>query len=575
MKQIFTVAFLLIATFCLSQDNIRYATPIFKDYNIYENIIYSEAIPYNMEGKEVSQVYTLDFYEPTNDAVVNRPLVLLFPDGDFIVGNKEQDDIVNWCKELTTYGYTCACVNYRQGYDASTTDGINRAMYRGVQDGRAAIRYLIEYQRTFKINPNKIYVGGYKSGAVIALHTAFMDKEEERPSSTYAYNTGRDLDCLDCSGNPFEHSINVAGVLNVDGAIYNPQIMTNNTDVTVFNLHIETPKLEINGNRLGHRIGADVIDGFPSKYNSNFLHHYLDSLNFQSSYQQLARDTGTVGFVNTNTNIKTKAVVGFLNNDLKFKTIQPEGKSKVCEHSSSTVSVPFEKNCKYEWFVENGTIELESLNTLSIKWNKGSGVGAVSVVKTDATGVRGLLSDVFKVAITPQPIADFEISYLSDNIIKLKDKSLYANLFAVDFGFEGEMYQGKPNTNASFTYLDNGTYFLTQTVENICGFATQSIPVEVSMSSLYNKKNVAFTLNELPSLIEKGLDVHLDRSKLEDIKNLTIQIKGETDETLVEAKYTYEQKDLIINTSVLEKGTYFIEIFSEQNILMTKKVRVQ
>lgn len=577
MKQYFTCFFLLTTTFCFSQDNIRYSTPIFKDYNIYENIIYSEAIPYSIDGEEVLETYTFDFYEPANDIATNRPLVLLFPDGDFIVGNKEQDEIVNWCKELVTYGYTCACVNYRQGYDASHPDGINRAMYRGVQDARAAIRYITEYQRTFKVNTDKIYLGGYKSGAVIALHTAFLDKEEERPRATFAYKLEKDLNCLDCSGNPFEHKISIAGVLNVDGAIYNPKIIANNADVEVLNFHIESENFELKGERFKHLIGVDMSEKFSSKYDSNFLHHFLDSLNFDSQYEELKIDTGTVGFATSDYKTKTMAVVGFLNDNLKFKTAMPSGKSKTCENTTTIVSLPFEEHCEYEWFVEKGTLEFQSLNTAEIKWNKGSGIGKVSVIKTDETGVRGMMSEALIVKITPQPIADFEIEYLSDNAIKMKDKSLDANLFSIDFGFEGEMYQGKPNTNASFTYKESGTYFLTQTVENICGLATQSIPVEINLSNLYRSANIAEATKEIPSLIQKGNNIYLNGAKLNNIKELSVVIKDGADLGIVEATYnvTSLKSDFLINTAILEKGIYFMEFLSDKNILMTKKIRVR
>jgi acetyl esterase/lipase len=183
MKYTITLFFLQLLTYSYGQNDIRYISKIFNDYNLYQNITYEEAIPYNIEGIKAIKSYKLDFYEPFGDDVSSRPLVLLFPDGNFIAGNKEQDEIVNWCRTLTTYGYTCACVNYRQGYDNTIPkDGINQATFRAVQDGRAAIRFFIEHQDAFRINTDKIFLGGYKTGAEVALQTAFIDKEEEYPN---------------------------------------------------------------------------------------------------------------------------------------------------------------------------------------------------------------------------------------------------------------------------------------------------------------------------------------------------------------------------------------------------------
>ncbi|MFK7949061.1 MAG: hypothetical protein AB8G11_15830 [Saprospiraceae bacterium] len=566
MRFTFTITFLLLTTFGFAQTQHRYAAPIFKDYNIYENIIYAESTPYLLEGQSKKQLYALDFYEPANDFAVKRPVILLFPDGDFIIGNKKQDEIVNQCKMLTSYGYTCACVNYRQGYDASQNDGINQAIFRGVQDARAAIRYLLENQQTFRINSDKIYVGGSRSGAAIALHTAFLDSDELKQFTTNA-------NCLDCNGNPFEHDVNIAGVVNIDGTIYNRNIIANNKNIPILNLHINGQQpLE---RSLGGNASADLTPFHTTNSSLIYLHQYLDSLHFKTNYQQLSKNS-SMGFADEEPTEIT-SIANFLQSDITFKSPTPRGKSSVCVNSTSTFDVSFEKNCTYNWIIENGQIINQDNNTIEVKWNANVGKGKVIVEKTDASGATGLLSSALIVEITPQPFADFEIQYLSDNTIKIKDKSLDANLLSIDFGYEGMMYQGKPQTNASFTYEENGTYFLTQTVENGCGIATQSVPVDISTSLLYQSANFQKALNTVPSLVQKGVDASISVKELKNIEQFMISLKDTKDEILSELVYTLDGNDneLPIFTSSLNQGIYFVEFSTNGNILATKRVRVK
>lgn len=564
MKYTFVITFLLLTTFGIAQSKNRYAAPIFKDYNIYENIVYAESIPYLLENQSKKKLYALDFYEPANDLAIQRPVILLFPDGDFIIGNKEQAEVVNWCKTLTTYGYTCACVNYRQGYDASRNDGINQAIFRGVQDARAAIRYLLENQKTFRINPDKIYVGGSRSGGAVALHTAFLDNDELNQFSSNA-------NCLDCNGNPFEHDVKVAGVVNIDGAIYNRNIINNN--IPILNLHIDGQQPV--DNSLGKNIAADFTPSYTSDFTPRYLHKYLDSLHFKTNYQQLSNKT-SMSFADDETTEIT-SIANFLKTNISFQSPIPSGKTTACVNSTSNFSVPFEKNCTYDWIIENGKIVYQNKNTIEIKWDSNAGKGKVAVTKTDASGAKGLLSNNFIVEITPQPFADFEIQYLSDNTIKIKDKSLDANLLSIDFGYEGMIYQGKPQTNASFTYEENGTYFLIQTVENSCGIATQSVPVDISTSLLYQSANIQSALKSVSSLVQKGNDSSIDVNQLKGIEQFTITLKNTTDETLSELVYTIDEsgEQLPIFTSALEQGIYFLEFSSNGNVLAAKRIRVK
>lgn len=57
---------------------------------------------------------------------------------------------------------------------------------RGVQDGRAAVRYFRKNAaiggNTYRIDTNNIYFAGVSAGGFIALQLAYLDKASEIPS---------------------------------------------------------------------------------------------------------------------------------------------------------------------------------------------------------------------------------------------------------------------------------------------------------------------------------------------------------------------------------------------------------
>jgi hypothetical protein len=564
MKYTFTIIFSFLLIGSYAQNNPRYISKVFDDHNFYQNITYEEAIPYNIEGKKIKRPYKLDFYEPFGDDAVLRPLVILFPDGDFIIGNKEQEDIVKLCQELTTYGYTCACVNYRQGYDNSTAkEGFNQAIFRAVQDGRTAIRFFIEHQEAFRINADKIFLGGYKTGAELALQTAFSDKD-------VAYSS--DSKCLDCSGNTFNHDFSVAGVININGVLNDKTIISPKNEIAVLNITINNSESKILQT-------ADLTDHVELSKNIENYHQYLVGLNVESYFESYEQETTAIeSFVNTINQNSIKGIVNFLGKNLISQTNKPLGDTEVCENTVETYYYPEDKESKYEWIVENGTIETQKNNTVNVRWNKGRGIGKIKSIKTNLkTAVQHEISEPLDIQITSAPIADFEMEYLSSNIIKIKDNSFGANLFSIDYDFEGQMYQGNPNTNVSFSYNKDGYYNLVQTVENICGFATQTIPVEISVPIKFKSTNIENTLEKMPTLINQGDNIKLNVSTLSNSTTFNIVIRDDYNQLIKENSYIVKSmsKELLIETANLKSGIYFIEFFTDEILVMTKRVRIR
>lgn len=161
----------------------------------------------------------LDVYVPDGDDNPKRPLIIFAHTGGFINGAKDVDDMVAICDSFAQKGYVTASIAYRKGFDPLDSESAERAAYRGLQDGKAAVRYFKENASLYDIDTNYIFFGGMSAGGFISLNVAYMDKEEERPESTYGGGLVSDLKCLDCAGNEFPHTSKVRAILDFWGGV--------------------------------------------------------------------------------------------------------------------------------------------------------------------------------------------------------------------------------------------------------------------------------------------------------------------------------------------------------------------
>ena len=57
-----------------------------------------------------------------------------------------------------------------------------RAVYRGVQDINAAVRYMRKHAEDYGIDPKRIYVLGNSSGAILAMENIYANSKDDFPS---------------------------------------------------------------------------------------------------------------------------------------------------------------------------------------------------------------------------------------------------------------------------------------------------------------------------------------------------------------------------------------------------------
>lgn len=159
---------------------VRYRDILFTSIEEHKNIRYS---------KESGNSYTLDLFEPKEDVEKSRAAIIWIHGGGFVSGSKEI--MYPYTDYFAKRGYVTVTINYRLGTEQpvlhTTTvlsDMINIPSVRNAQtDAQTALRWLRTNAAIYRVDPNKIYVGGSSAGAVTALLVGY--DYEHTPSTEY------------------------------------------------------------------------------------------------------------------------------------------------------------------------------------------------------------------------------------------------------------------------------------------------------------------------------------------------------------------------------------------------------
>lgn len=193
----------------------RYYQDVFPTFTVTSDVTYGEAI--NVSGNV--QSLELDIYQPNDDTLSQRPLLILAHGGSFVFGSKTGLDVVSLCSKFVKLGYVVVSIEYRLGFGGlPNVASATQAVYRGTSDMKAAIRFFRKSAgegNPYKINPDYIFTGGVSAGAFTALHAAYIDEESEIPAEVDPVAFGG---VEGNSGNP-GFSSSTRAVVNLCGAI--------------------------------------------------------------------------------------------------------------------------------------------------------------------------------------------------------------------------------------------------------------------------------------------------------------------------------------------------------------------
>ena len=141
MRKTLTFLFLAATFTSIAQyDANRYRESIFNTVATAQtNIKYGAASVWTLPYGNTDLF--LNVYQPTGDIHTQRPLIIFAHAGGFLNGNKDVDDMVALCDSFARKGYVTATIDYRKGFNPVSNGSAERAVYRGVQDGKAAVLF--------------------------------------------------------------------------------------------------------------------------------------------------------------------------------------------------------------------------------------------------------------------------------------------------------------------------------------------------------------------------------------------------------------------------------------------------
>ncbi len=287
MRKNFTLMTLLAFCVFAMQAQVRYVDEIFDDVEVNSGVVYgvnATLLFLPVVGEAIPQALEMDIYTPAGDTETDRPVVLLFHTGNFlpnvtngqISGTRTDSSAVEICTQLARRGYVAASADYRLGWNplAATQPeralGLIQAAYRGVQDGRTAIRYMRrtveEEGNPYGINPDKVALWGNGTGGYLVLGTATLDDYNEIVTTT----NGPGKFLLDLDG---------------DGVPETPMIV---------------PFYHGDINGLDLTVAPDGAFGFPAGDTTNYVNHAGYDNDFQLSIN-VGGALGDVSWIDENT----------------------------------------------------------------------------------------------------------------------------------------------------------------------------------------------------------------------------------------------------------------------------------
>jgi acetyl esterase/lipase len=211
MKSIFLQSFfLLMSIFSFSQNMhaVRYKDAVFTKVNMQKDLLYDTSKNVKAEYRQ------FDLYEPLNDSVHQRPLIIWLHGGGFKYGTKNSKEIKIWGNEFAKHGFVVATLNYKlsKKHPVRKFKDLVEACYDNVDDVHRAINFFKTNANKFNIDTNKIILGGNSAGAVIALQSVYSNSADIKNV----------IDSNKATANTRNYNPdNIAAVINFWGALFN------------------------------------------------------------------------------------------------------------------------------------------------------------------------------------------------------------------------------------------------------------------------------------------------------------------------------------------------------------------
>lgn len=244
------------------------------DNGVYRDQVYGSNV--NWLGQNES--LAMDVYLP--DAAVNDssgkkfPFLLYVHGGGFHTGDKSTAE--NFARLMNLKGYVVASINYRLGWTQDENNACigdstqaKEAVYRALQDTRAAMRYAVANADKFAIDTNYVYVGGSSAGGVTSLNVTYVTPDN---AAQVFPGVVEKLGPLDATNSLTNH-YTIKGVVSMWGAMSDLNLITRATAKPTIFFHGELDEV----------VPYDVshfytCDNYPVSYGTKPIYDRLNSL---------------------------------------------------------------------------------------------------------------------------------------------------------------------------------------------------------------------------------------------------------------------------------------------------------
>ena len=551
---------LLMNTFVMfSQcDTLRYKYPVFDSISEILNVKYGEAPVWTFPYQNTDLL--MDIYLPENDYISNRPLMLWVHSGGFLTGDKTADDMVALCDSFARRGYVTATIGYRLGFNPLSETSAERAVYRGTQDMRAAIRFLKENAATYGIDTNYTFIGGASAGGFAALQTAYMD-QSEAPGSINGGLTYPNLGCLDCEGNTFVHGINLKGYTNLWGAIGDSLWI--NSDETVPGLLVHGTSDATVPYGVGHPFGVFTT---PITHGSRCVSNQLNSLSItHSKYIIPNADHGPHGGDNGTFNSPPTPYWDTIFDKTEmhyFSILKPDssliiGPDEVCTGDTVTYRVNLPSGFEPCWEVNGGVILNASVDSVQVAFIY-SGQADLSVRMYSE--IRAAGSKVYKsIVINESPSVGIIAEMDSMSVTFSPSVTGFTN-YIWNFG-DGN---GSSNLSPTHTYDNPGSYQISLMVIDQNGCSGRMVTLMDFSTLNVASNNMNKHLKVYPNPINTEFNISSNYIMNE------LSLHSMSGKQLLRS--SINQKEATINVENLPSGIYIATVIYKDQTLERVKI---
>jgi acetyl esterase/lipase len=146
----------------------RYREHVFDDVTVKVRVPYRTAVSAN--GHRTTLF--LDVYQPSGDRAAGRPVVIWVHGGGFSSGLRSA--MASYATDFAQRGYVAIDIDYRLRPDLKWFEDDRRpAASDAYDDTAAAVAWVRKHARSLRVDPDRIFVGGFSAGGVVAFAMAY------------------------------------------------------------------------------------------------------------------------------------------------------------------------------------------------------------------------------------------------------------------------------------------------------------------------------------------------------------------------------------------------------------------